>query len=222
VPKPGDWLTIVGVVQDIHQADLASQAVHALYYPYQQVRSRGWLSLMTYVARTAIDPTAVAPAMRAALREVDPNQPVESMASMRDRVAGTMAEPLFQARLLSVFSFQALLLAAIGIYGVLAHLVASRTHEIGIRMALGAERGDVIRLVMRRTIILAGIGVLTGTTGALLATRVLAKLLFEVKPDDPATFAVVALLLGAVALAAAWIPARRATRVDPLVVLRYE
>jgi ABC-type antimicrobial peptide transport system permease subunit len=137
-------------------------------------------------------------------------------------IARNTAEPLFQARLLAVFSLFALALAAIGIYGVLSHAVAMRTQEIGIRMALGAERRDVMRMVMRRTLALAATGVVIGTGGALLATRVLAKLLFEVKPTDAVTFLAVIFVLILVAIAAGWIPARRATRVDPMVALRYE
>jgi ABC-type antimicrobial peptide transport system permease subunit len=124
--------------------------------------------------------------------------------------------------LLSAFSILALLLAAIGVYGVLAHSVAARTREIGIRMALGAERRDVLRMVLKRTALIAGAGVALGTAGALAATRVLRTLLFEVKPTDASTFLAVALLLTVVALVAGWIPALRATRVDPLVALRYE
>jgi putative ABC transport system permease protein len=141
---------------------------------------------------------------------------------MQELVSATTAEPLFQTRLLAAFSVIALLLAAIGIYGVLAYSVSERTREIGIRMALGAQSGDVLGMVLRRTAILAAAGVLLGTAGALAATRVLQNLLFEVKPRDTATFVSVAALLAVVALFAGWFPARRATRVDPLVALRYE
>jgi putative ABC transport system permease protein len=177
---------------------------------------------MTFAVRTAGDPAAMAPAMRAALRQVDPDQPIETLATMQELVARTTAEPLFQARLLSAFSVLALLLAAIGVYGVLAHAVAARTHEIGVRMALGAERRDVLRMVLARTVTIAAVGVGIGTAGALAATRVLTTMLFEVTPTDGATFVGVALVLIVVSLAAGWIPARRATRVDPLVALRYE
>jgi putative ABC transport system permease protein len=141
---------------------------------------------------------------------------------MQELVADSTAEPRFQARLLGAFSLLALILAAVGIYGVLAYSVTQRTHEIGIRMALGAERRNVLFLVLRRTLALAGAGLVLGTAGALATTRVLARFLYEIKPTDPATFITVAALLTGVALLAGLIPARRATKVDPMVALRYE
>jgi len=141
---------------------------------------------------------------------------------MQTLIDVTMAEPRFQTRLLGAFSMLALLLASVGVYGVLAYSVAQRTHEIGIRMALGAEAGNVLTLVLRRTLALSGAGIVIGAAGALAVTRVLQKFLFEVKPSDPATFLAGALLLSAIALIAGWIPARRATRVDPMVALRHE
>jgi putative ABC transport system permease protein len=158
--------------------------------------------------------------MRQVLREVDPSQPVGSIGTMDAAIDATVAEPLFQARLIGVFSVFALLLAAIGIYGVVAYSVAERTHEIGIRVALGAGRGDVVRLVFGRIVALVVPGVALGIGGALATTRVLGTLLFEVKPNDPGTFAGVAVLLVCVALVAGLLPARRASRVDPLVALR--
>jgi putative ABC transport system permease protein len=221
-PKPQDWLTVVGVVDDIRQTHVTIKPGQTVYIPYTQTDNAGWLSRMTFAVRTAGDPAGMAPAMRAALRDVDPDQPIETLATMQDLVARTTADPLFQARLLSAFSVLALLLAAIGVYGVLAHAVAARTHEIGVRMALGAERRDVLRMVLMRTAAIAAVGVGVGTAGALAATRVLTTMLFEVTPTDGATFVGVALVLIVVSLAAGWIPARRATRVDPLVALRYE
>ena len=144
------------------------------------------------------------------------------MTSMQTLLARTTAEPNFQARLLAAFSLLALALAAIGVYGVLAYSVAMRTHEIGIRMALGAEPAGVVRMVLLRTLLLAAGGLACGSAGALVATRALTKLLFEVKPNDAATFLSVAIALGAIAMAAGWIPARRAAHVDPLVALRHE
>jgi len=141
---------------------------------------------------------------------------------MSDFINANTAEPRFQARLLAAFSLLALILSAVGIYGVLAYSVTQRTHEIGIRMALGAESADVLRMVLRRTLILAAAGIALGTAGALALTRVLSKFLFEVKPTDPATFIAVAALLAGVALLAGAIPARRAADVDPMVALRYE
>ncbi|PYV39972.1 MAG: permease, partial [Acidobacteria bacterium] len=143
------------------------------------------------------------------LREVDKNQPVQSITTMEDMIAAKTAEPRFQARLLGAFSILALVLSAIGIYGVLAYSVTERTHEIGIRMALGAEARDVVGMVLRRTLVLVGVGIALGTAGALAVTGVLEKFLFEVKPTD-------------LAVLAGLLPARRAAKVDPLVSLRYE
>jgi putative ABC transport system permease protein len=221
-PKPEDWLTIVGVVDDVRQQGLTKKPDPAVYRPYLQVKYPFFLQHVTFVLRTTSDPVSLAPAMRAAFHEVDKDQPAQSIATMQELVAATTAEPRFQARLLGAFSLLALVLATLGIYGVLAYSVAQRTREIGIRMALGAETGDVIGMVLRRTAALAGAGILLGAGGALALTRVLARFLFEVKPTDPATFLTVAFGLAAVAMAAGFIPARRATRIDPAVSLRYE
>jgi putative ABC transport system permease protein len=221
-PKPQDWLTIVGVVDDVRQERLTGKPSVTMYRPIPQVTFPFFLSHMTFAVRTASNPERVGSAMRAVLHEVDKNQAVERIATMEELVASTTAEPLFQARLLGAFSIIALVLSAIGIYGVLAYSVTERTHEIGIRMALGAGRNDVLRLILRRTLLLAAAGVALGTAGALAVTRVLAKFLFEVKPTDPATFVVVAVALAGVALIAGFIPARRASSVEPLVALRYE
>jgi ABC-type antimicrobial peptide transport system permease subunit len=220
-PKPQDWLTIVGVVDDVRQQSLTGQPHRAIYQPYQQVRQPFFLSHMTFVVRTAEKPESVASAMRGVLQEVDRSQPVQ-LASMTDVISTTTAEPLFQARLISIFSLLALFLSAIGIYGVLAYAVMERTREIGIRMAFGAEKSDITRMILKRSSLLVSAGIVLGVAGALGVTRVLAKFLFDVKPTDPATFVVVASLLGAVALLAGLVPAWRATRVDPLVALRFE
>jgi len=177
---------------------------------------------MTFVVSAVSSPQSVAPEMRAVLREVDKDQPVQSIATMDSLIAATTAEPRFQTRLLAVFAMMALALAVVGIYGVLAYSVTRRIHEIGIRIALGAQRVDVLRMLLRDALILVGAGIVIGTAGALVVTRVLAKFLFEVQPNDPLTFVVVALTLVCAALAAGTIPARRAMRVDPMVALRYE
>jgi predicted permease len=221
-PEPQDWLTIVGVVDDVKQQGLTKKPDPAIYQPYPQVRRPFFLSHMTFVVRTGANAQGVAAAMRGVLQEVDKNQAVRSITPMTDVVAATTAEPWFQARLISVFSIVALLLSAIGIYGVLAYAVTERTREIGIRMALGAKKSDVLRMVLNRSLVLVTAGMALGIAGALAVTRVLAKFLFEVKPTDPATFAMVAALLAAVALFAGLLPARRATKVDPLVALRWE
>jgi predicted permease len=223
-PKSGneDWLTIVGVVDDVRQRGLTEKAHPAIYQPYAQVKKPLFLSSMTFAIRTAAQPASMAAAMRGVLREVDRNQPAQSITTMTDLVAKTTAEPQFQTRLIAIFSMLALLLAAIGVYGVLACAVAERTREIGIRMALGAEKSDITRMVLRRSLLLVTAGVALGVVGALAVTRVLARFLFEVKPTDLPTFLVVAALLVAVALLAGLLPAQRATRVDPLIALRWE
>jgi putative ABC transport system permease protein len=221
-PKPEDWLTVAGVVDDVRQSSLTEHPHRAIYQPYEQVRRPFFLSHMTFVVRAAGDPLSVAAAMRAVLQEVDRSQPVQSIAPMADLVSSSTAEPLFQARLISTFSMLALLLSAIGIYGVLAYSITERTREIGIRMALGAEKSDITRMVLKRSLILVAAGVALGVAGAVAVTRVLARFLFEVKPTDPLTFALVIALLVTVALAAGLVPAWRAARVDPLETLRCE
>jgi putative ABC transport system permease protein len=193
----------------------------AIYRPYLQVSRPFFLRHMTFAVRTAADPLELAPALRSVLRSVDRNQPAQ-FAAMADVMAAATAEPAFQARLLGAFAAVALLLALVGTYGVLAYSVAQRTHEIGLRMALGARSRAVMWMVLRRTLVLGGLGVAIGTIGALWASRILSTFLFEIQPTDPRTFAVVALSILLAALAAGFIPARRATRVDPLVALRHE
>jgi len=221
-PKPGDWLTIVGVVDDVKQQGLAKKSDPAIYQPYLQITHPFFLNHMTFVARTASNPLGVPSGMRAVLSEVDKDQPVQSIAAMDNLIAATTAEPRFQARLLAVFAIMALALAIVGIYGLLAYSVAQRTHEIGVRIALGAQTADVVRMLLRSTLVLVGEGIMIGTAGALAVTRVLAKFLFEVKPNDTPTIAAVALTLVCAALVACYIPARRAMRVDPMVALRHE
>jgi putative ABC transport system permease protein len=221
-PKPGDWLTIVGIVSDVKQQSLTDKPGAAIYEPYQQVNLPGFLDHMSFVVQTTGHPTSMASAIRTIIHRMDQDLPTQSITTMESMIADSMTEPRSQTRLLGIFSMMALLLAAVGIYGVLASSVAERAHEIGIRMAVGAEQKDVVWMVLRRTLRLAGIGVLIGTFGALAVTRVLAKFLFEVTPADPFTFLIVMGILIFVALFAAWIPAQRAARVHPIVTLRYE
>jgi putative ABC transport system permease protein len=219
-PGPGDWLTIVGVVDDVVQERLSAQRDAAIYQPYAQIGQTYFLEHMTFVVRAMDRTEPLVPAMQRVLREVDRTQPAGTIQTMDATISATVAEPLFQARLIGAFSAFALLLAGIGIYGVVAYSVAERTHEIGIRVALGADRGHVVWLVLRRILMLVAPGVALGLAGALAVTRVLTTLLFGVKPNDPATLAAVAALLVGVAFVAGVIPARRASRVDPLVALR--
>ena len=220
-PKPEDWLTVVGVVGDVKQQGLAKGSEPAIYQPYLQVSQPFFLNHMTFVVRTALGPGSVASGMRAVLRNVDKNQPI-SIRSMDSLIATTTAEPQFQARLLATFAVVALALTIVGIYGVLAYSVAQRTREIGVRMALGAQSRDVMQMLLRKALVLMSMGIILGGAGAFALTRVLTKFLFEVKPTDVPTFAAVALTLVLSALAACYVPARRAMKVDPMVALRYE
>jgi len=220
-PKPKDWLTVVGVVDDIRQQSLTDQPQAAIYQPLEQVTRPFFLSHVSYVVRTAQSPQSVAALMRGALYQVDRNQPV-SIAPLTDLANATTASTWFQTRLISAFSMLALFLAAIGVYGVLAYAVTERTREIGIRMALGANKRDVTLMLLKRTLLLVVAGVALGGSGALMLTRVLGKFLFEVKPTDPATFVSAAAILAFTGIIAGLLPARRATRVDPVVALRWE
>jgi len=220
VPGPGDWLTVIGVVDDVGQTSIDTHREPAIYQPIQQLTQTFFLGHMSFVVRAVDDPARLLPEMRRVLRDVDPNQPIGSIGTMESAISATVAEPLFQARLIGAFSVVALVLAAIGIYGVVAYSVAERTHEIGIRVALGAGSADVVGMVLGRLLVLLVPGVALGVLGALATTRVLSSLLFAIRPNDPATFISVAALLAAVAIVAGVAPARRASRVDPLVALR--
>jgi putative ABC transport system permease protein len=216
------WREIVGVVGHVKHYGLDKASRSQVYVPHAQIP----LSDMTLVVRTAGDPAALAPALRAEVLAVDADQPLSYLGPMREVVADSLAQRRFSMALLGIFALVALVLSAVGIYGVMAYAVTQRTHEIGIRMALGAGRGDVIRMVVRHGMALALAGVAAGAGMALVMSRLIsgqsASLLFEVSPTDPPTFIGVALLLAAVAFLACYLPARRAARVDPMIALRYE
>jgi len=221
-PKPEDWLTVVGVVEDVRQGGFKTNPTHAVYQPYMQVNNRFFVGYTTFLVRTGGDPAQAAPMMRAALNQVDKDEAPQTLATLETVVDRTVGEPRFHARVLIVFSLAALLLAAVGIYGVLASSVLERRFEIGIRMALGADRTSVVRLMLRRTMLLTAIGVALGVGGSLALTGVLKKLLFNVTPTDVVTFTLAVGVLVTAALAAAWLPARRASSIDPLLALRAE
>ena len=222
-PTQNDWVTVVGVVDDVKQQALSEkEPLPAIYRPLAQTRFPYFLRHMAYAVRTSGNPSVIAGMMRRSFRELDRNQPIQLVASMDDLIDTTTAEPRFYSRMLGAFSAIALLLASLGIYGVMAYTVAQRTREIGIRVALGAQRRDIFGSVMGRSAVVIGAGVMAGLAGAYGVTRVLEKLLFEVKATDPATFVLVTAVLVAIALVATYVPARRATRVDPMVALRYE
>ncbi len=212
------WREIIGVVGDIRHEGLHLAPRAEMYVPFAQQPMR----FLRLAVRTAGDPRALAGALRQAVWAVDPDQPVSRVRTMEDVVAASISETRFYGSLLGAFAALALGLAAVGIYGVMSYAVASRTREIGIRLALGAQRGGIFRLVMARGARLAAFGIALGTGGALAATSGLEKLLYGVTPTDAATLASVAVLLAFVALLACWLPARRAMCVDPAIALRYE
>ncbi len=219
-----NWFTVVGVVEDTKNMGVDKPAGTELYQLDRQVVPL-WLGVIfrqSYVVRTVGDPSSAAVAVRAAVREVDPALPVFDMEPMSDAVAGSLARPRFLSLLLGAFSAIALALAAVGIYGVMAYSVAQRAQEIGVRMALGARSSDVLKLVLGQVTKLAAVGIGLGLVGAFALTRVMSTLLFETSVTDPLTFAAVVALLAVVAWLACYIPARRATKVDPLVALRCE
>jgi predicted permease len=220
--KGGDgqpiWVEIVGVVSDVRSIELNAEPEPEVYASHLQVPFEG----MSFVVRSSVEPESLAPAVREAVRAVDGAQPVSEVRPMEQLVSDAAAQPRLNFLLLGVFAGVALLLAAAGIYGVMSYAVTQRTHEIGIRIALGAQGRDVLRFVVGQGMALALVGVAAGLFGALLLTRLMSSLLYGVSATDPLTFAAVSLLLTLVALAACLVPARRATKVDPMVALRYE
>jgi putative ABC transport system permease protein len=215
--EPTEW-EIVGVVGDVHHIGLDVEPKPELYVPHRQ-QAWGWGHL---VVRTASDPLGLANTIRQQVQAVDSQQAVSNVEPLTHAIAGTVARPRFYMLLLGIFAAVGLTLTVIGIYGVLSYAVTERTHEIGIRMALGAQTTDILRLVLRQGMAFALGGIVIGLTGAFAATRVLASLLYGVNASDPATFLNVSLLAAFVALVACYIPARRATRVDSMHALRYE
>ena len=214
-----EWLTVVGVVNDVVRDNVIASRAPLMYRPLQQMDHVSRLNHMSYVVRTSAGVRAVAPAMRAVLREADPNLPVGTISSMDEIVLASLGDRLFQTRVLGVFALLAMLLAAVGVYGVTAYSVSERTREVGIRMALGARADQVARMTLGQVLKLVVPGLLVGTAAAMVTSRFIAASLYEVAPGDPVTFVGVALLLGAVAIAAAIVPTRRATRINPVEVL---
>jgi putative ABC transport system permease protein len=213
------WRTIVGVTADAFSSDEGQSA--ALYVAYPQIED---FEPNTIAIRTAGAPKAIASQVRAVIREAAPKAPIAKMQTMRDDLFGMVAKEWFYTLILALFGAMALALAALGVYGAVSVAVSLRTHEIGVRMALGAARGDVRAAVMREGLALAAVGAAIGAAASWMATRLLLStgLLFQVAPRDPLTFALVPAVLLAAAVAACWGPARRATRVDPVIALRYE
>ena len=209
---------IVGVVGDVKYGKVEERFEPEMYVSYLQPTEDAYF----VIARTSSSPTQIVPAMRKEILALDKNVPVYDVKTMAERSAAATSRTRFNALLLGLFAALALLLASIGIYGVMAFSVSGRTKEIGIRMALGADSRRVLGLVMRDTVVLLAIGLALGIIGAIAVTRVLTSELYEVGATDPTTFAAVSIVLTLVALAAGYMPARRATKVDPMVALRYE
>ena len=219
-PESSDpWLTVVGIVGDVKQGPLDSAAALHTYQPYAQLGSAPSLRI---ALRTRSDPAAMAADLRAAVWGLDRQLALGSVRTMDEVISRSTANRRFSLTLVSAFALLALVLAAVGIYAVLAYSVARRTQEIGVRIALGARHGEVLRMVLGQSLRVIAMGLVLGLGGSLALARVLTGLLYEVRPTDPLTFAIVLLLLVGVSLVASYLPARRATRVDPLVALRYE
>ena len=214
------WLTVVGVVGDVRQTGLYEQKLE-FYVPYMQER-RSFVAPRDLVIRTKAEPAVVAAAVRQAVWAVDKDQPVSNVRTMDQVFAAAISQERFQALMLGLFAGLALVLACVGLYGVISYTVVQRTHEIGVRMALGAQPVDVLRLVIRQGMFLTFTGLAAGIVAGMFVTRVLSDMLFGVTPKDPLTFVGVPVLLLVVAFLACYIPARRATRIDPLTALRYE
>lgn len=217
-PAKQEWLEIVGVVGNVRHKALETEVMPEVYFPYKQLPG----NFMSLVVRAASEPASMVPAIRNQVLSVDKDQPVSDIMTMEQRVAKSVASKRFVMSLLGSFSILALGLAAVGIYGVMAYLVTQRTQEIGVRMALGAQKRDVLKLVVGKGMVLAVVGTAIGLIASLALTRLMRSLLFEVTPTDWLTFMIVSVVLLAVALLACYIPARRATKVDPLIALRYE
>jgi predicted permease len=217
-----EWLTVVGVAADIRQMGLDRDVQPMIYVPFQQERDQPFLlRFVAFVVRTST-PGSVVDGVRAEIRSAAPDLPIQSTVTMDDAVAASVAQPRFRTVLLGLFATAATLIATCGLYGLMAYAVAQRRREIGVRMALGADRRDVLRLVLARALRIVAAGLAVGLAGAAGVTRVLQRFLFGVTPTDPIVFTLVVLLLLAVGLMAAWLPARRATRIDPWAALRAE
>ena len=212
---PCNWSSIIGVVGDVKEDGATGEPAIAMYF------LETWAE-MTLVVRAARNPTNLIADVRGIIRSVDPDQPLGDIRTMQNIVSESVAPRRLTMLISGLFAALALLLAMVGLYGVISYSVAQRSHEFGIRMALGAAKGDILSLIVAQGFRLAMAGIIVGMAGALTLTRVLTNLLFGITPTDPLTFGAVALLLLGVTLLACYIPARRAAKVDPMVALRYE
>jgi len=216
---PEDWFQIVGIAKDVRQFELNADPKPQMYLPYVQA---DFFAPRDLVVKTDIDPIGMAATVRRAVWDIDKDQPVSNIKTMDEIAAESVARQRFSMLLLAIFAGVALVLAAVGIYGVMSYSVTQRRNEIGIRMALGAQRSDVLKLTVGHSLKLVVAGVAVGLVGAFMLTRLMVSLLFGVGATDPGTFIAISVILVSVALFASYIPARRATKVDPLVALRYQ
>lgn len=221
------WFTVVGIVEDVKQDSWMDAPASEIYFPFQQsgnffTSGARQYTAMTLVIRTTVDPQSIATAAQGTIRGIDHSLPISNVSTMEQVVSDTLWQPRFNLQLIGLFAALALVMAAVGLYGVMSYTVAQRTQEVGLRMALGAQRSDVMKLVVGQGMKMALLGVVLGLTASALLTRLMASLLFEVSATDYTTFTVVAILLSFIALVACWIPALRATKVDPMIALRYE
>lgn len=218
--KPEEVYEIVGLVQDAKYAKLRNEPRPTVYLPYSQMPMA--LGSIHFEVRTAEDPLALVPSMRRVVSDLDRNIPLSDVKTQTEQIAETIVQERLFAQLSSFFGALAVLLACIGLYGLMAYIVTRQTGEIGIRRALGAERLDIFRMVMRKVLVMVILGVCIGVPAALAATRLISSYLFGLKATDPLTIILCSLLMLAVAALAGYFPARRAAKVDPLVALRYE
>jgi putative ABC transport system permease protein len=216
------WYSIVGVVADVRQMGIDEPIKAEMYFPQSQVTTAPWFIPRDLAIRTKGDPMSVVGEVRAAVRAVDPDQPISNIAVLSDLLGEQAARRQMGMVLLSAFAVLALILASLGIYGVLAYFVTQHRNEIGVRLALGASPAKILMLVIRKGLGLTIVGVAIGLLSSFALTRLMKSLLFEVKATDPLTFVAVPLVLLTVAFLACWIPARRAAKVDPMTALRYE
>ena len=223
--KPGStnrnipWIEIIGVVKDVRQNDFVSEPKMQMYMPYQQLNSFAPNAL---VVRTNVEPLSLTGAVRNAIWAVDKDQPVSNLRSMDEIVSEAVARQRFSMLLLGIFAALAMVLAAVGIYGVMSYSIAQRTREIGLRIALGAQKSDVLKMILRQGLRFVAAGLAIGLAASFVLTRVMASLLFGISATDPATFVSISLMLIAVALLASYIPAVRAMKIDPMLALRYQ
>jgi len=218
----GRRMTVVGVVNDVLEAGLHRPARPILYFPYKQIERFELLADMSLVVKTQLPTASIVPLIRSEVQALDPGQPVYDVMTMDQVVSASLTGRRFVSWLFGGFAFIALVLAVAGVYGVVSYVVAQRTNEFGVRLALGASPRIVLGEVLRGGLILVGIGLLVGIAGAIGITRVLSGMLFGVTPTDPPTFLAAAMLLALVALAACLVPASRAMKADPVQALRHE